>query len=54
MVRYCDEMAQMVERRTVEPEVLDSNPANCEFFCPMQQFVTSNMVYKIPTKWTYD
>ena len=29
-----DEIAQMVERRTVEPEALGSNPTVCKFFVP--------------------
>ena len=39
-----DEIAQMVERRTVEPEVLFSSPAAGEFFCAMLQHVTSDRV----------
>ena len=50
----CDEMAQMVERWTVEPENLGSNPATGEFFRAMLQRVTNDRVYKIPTKWTYN
>ena len=30
----CDEIAKMVERRTVEQEVPGSNPAAGEFFAP--------------------
>ena len=36
-----DEIAQMLERRIVEPEVPDSNPPSGKFFCAMQQRVTS-------------
>ena len=46
----CNEIAQMVEQRTVEPEVPGSNPATGTFFCAMVQHVKSDRVYKIHTK----
>ena len=49
-----DEIAQMVEQRTVEPEDPGSNLAAVEFFLVMLQHVASDRVDKIPTKWTYD
>ena len=51
---YSDEIAQMVEQRTVEPAVPGSNPATGEFFCAMLQRVTSDRVYEIPTKQMYN
>ena len=51
---WWDSIAQMVERRRVEPEAPGSNPAAGEFFCNMLQHVTSDREYIIPTKWTYD
>ena len=39
-----DEIAQMVERRTVEPEAAGSNPAARNFFHAMLQQVTSDRV----------
>ena len=36
-----DEIAQMLERRIVEPEVPDSNPPSGKFFCAVLQRVTS-------------
>ena len=48
------ELAQMVEQQTVEPEALGSNPAAGEFYCTMLQRSTSDRVYKIPSKQTYD
>ena len=47
-------LAQMVERQTVDPEVLGSNPAASKSFCTMLQRVTSKRVYKILTKWEYN
>ena len=41
----CDEIAQMVEQRTVKPEVPVSNPAASKFFCAMLQRVTNNRVF---------
>ena len=52
--QICDEIAQMIERRTVELEVLGSNPIAGEFFHAMLQHVTSDRVYKIPTKRMYN
>ena len=48
----CDEIAQMVEQWTVEPEAPGSSCL--QIFCAMLLDVTSNRVYKIPTIWTYD
>ena len=45
---HCDEIAQMVES-----DVLSSYPATGKLFCTMLQHVTSNRVYKIPTKQSY-
>ena len=42
MARKCDDMAQMVERQTVELEVLGLNPATGKFFWAMLQHVTSD------------
>ena len=58
MLYICGEIAQMVERRTVEPEVLGSNPAAGNYLfkkkCAMLQRATSDMVYLIHTQRTYD
>ena len=53
-IYLCNEIAQMVERRTVEPEVLDSNPVTGTFFWSMVQQVKSDRVNKIPTKQMYN
>ena len=53
-ITLCDEIAQMVKRQTVVPEDPGSNPAAGKFFRAMLQRVTSNRVYKIPTKRTYN
>ena len=50
--QICDEIAQMVERKTVKLEALCSNPATGKFFCTILQHVKSEGVYKIPTKLT--
>ena len=44
----------MVELRIVEPEAPGSNPTAYVFFSAMLQHVTSDRVYKILTKQTYD
>ena len=46
----------MVRQLLVEPEDSGSNPAVGEFFCTIlqPQGVTSNRVYKIRNKGTYD
>ena len=44
----------MLKQRTVELDVPGSNPAARKFFRTMIQGVTSDRVYKTPSKWAYD
>ena len=50
---HSDLVSQTVERQK-ELEVPGSNPATNKLFCSMLQRVTSNRVYEIPTKYTYN